>query len=48
MPLEMIPLWLRDGAVLELGRPALRTRQVLAGPRHRVTGGNWAAYPGVT
>jgi alpha-glucosidase (family GH31 glycosyl hydrolase) len=48
MALETMPLWLRDGAVLELGRPALRTGQVLAGPRHRATGGNWAAYTGAS
>ncbi|MFQ5806092.1 MAG: TIM-barrel domain-containing protein [Phycisphaerae bacterium] len=45
VPLETIPLWSHDGAVLELGEPALRTREVLSGPRHRVTGGNWASLP---
>jgi hypothetical protein len=40
--LDIIPLWLRDGATLELAEPAPRTAQALAGPRHTVGGAAWA------
>jgi hypothetical protein len=46
VPLETVPLWLRDGVALELGEPRLRAGEVIAGPRQRVTGANWAANPG--
>lgn len=39
--LDVIPLWLRDGAELELAEPAHRTADALAGPRRTVRGGGW-------
>ena len=42
VPVDVIPLWLREGFALELGEPAARASQALTGPRRRVTGGNWA------
>ena len=39
--LDVMPLWLRDGATIELAAPARRTRQALEGPRTQVSGGNW-------
>lgn len=40
-PLDQMPLLLRDGASLELGRPALRADQVMAGPRETPRSGKW-------
>ena len=42
VPLDIMPLWLRDGAVLELAEPAHRTAATLSGPRTQVTASNWA------
>jgi alpha-D-xyloside xylohydrolase len=39
---DVIPLWLRDGAELELCEPAPRVAAALAGPRRTVRGGHWA------
>ncbi len=40
--LAHIPMWLKDGAVMELAEPRLRVSQSLAGPRISVSGSNWA------
>ncbi len=43
VPLDVMPLWVRDGFAVTLGEVAARPSQVLAGPRHRITGGGWAS-----
>jgi alpha-glucosidase (family GH31 glycosyl hydrolase) len=42
VPIEFIPLWLRDGAALELADARQRTRESLAGKRQVVRGSGWA------
>jgi hypothetical protein len=42
VPVEIIPLWLRDGASLDLADPAPRVSLALAGPRRKVEGAGWA------
>jgi alpha-glucosidase (family GH31 glycosyl hydrolase) len=45
VPLDVMPLWLKDSASLELARPARNVKDVLAGPRETVRGPHWAPSP---